>query len=204
MRGREQRTVRHRVPYLPRRRHAAVGARTRPPRLRGRWARAYLDGVIVDVTRTRLAEAALRAGEERFRHLAEHATDLICRYSPDGVCLYASPSAVTITGYKPNELIGRSAYDFIHPDDAESSAATHVKVLMADARETVTYRFRRKDGVWIWMQSVIHGTRDGETHALIDLSASARDITERRGENWRRAARPSMRWGTRCRSSKRC
>lgn len=85
----------------------------------------YLDGVIVDVTRTRLAEAALRAGEERFRHLAEHATDLICRYSPDGVCLYASPSAVTITGYKPNEMIGRSAYDFIHPDDVESSAAVH-------------------------------------------------------------------------------
>src|SRR3954451_1779953 len=51
-----------------------------------------------DVTEARAASAALGASEQRYRLLAEHATDVISRHAPDGTILYVSPSVRELLG----------------------------------------------------------------------------------------------------------
>ncbi|KIW81445.1 hypothetical protein Z517_04470 [Fonsecaea pedrosoi CBS 271.37] len=52
------------------------------------------------------------------QRLLEELKDLLYILTPDGRLLYVSPSAKQLTGYEPNELIGKSISDFIHPDDS--------------------------------------------------------------------------------------
>ncbi len=102
----------------------------------------------MDITGRKRAEEALRDSEGKFRLLAEHATDMISRHRPDGTILYISPSSGSALGYEPEELAGRSVYDFVHPDDAEGFATIHKAVLENSASTMLSFRMRRKDGIW--------------------------------------------------------
>src|SRR5438067_10821289 len=64
------------------------------------------------------AEEARRQGEERFRALIEHGADAIALLGADGAALFLSHSAEKLFGFTPRELVGRSALDLLHPDDA--------------------------------------------------------------------------------------
>src|SRR5258706_1874425 len=55
--------------------------------------------------------------EAHFRSLIENTTDIITILEADGSIRYESPSIERILGYKPEELVGRNAFEFIHPDD---------------------------------------------------------------------------------------
>jgi PAS domain S-box-containing protein len=70
-----------------------------------------------DITERVQAEEALRASEARFRALSEHATDLVAILGPEGTYCYLSPSWQRVLGYAPDELLGRSGFDLIHPED---------------------------------------------------------------------------------------
>jgi len=61
---------------------------------------------------------ALRRSEERFRSLVETSSDLIWETDPSGVFTYMSPKVRELLGYDPEELIGRSLFDFMTPDEA--------------------------------------------------------------------------------------
>jgi PAS domain-containing protein len=67
-------------------------------------------------------EPHMRDGEisedgEYFRKLAENAYDAILVLNRDGVMRYVSPSVKRITGFEPGEMLGKNAFDLIHPDD---------------------------------------------------------------------------------------
>jgi PAS domain S-box-containing protein len=61
-------------------------------------------------------------GETDFQFLAEHSLDILCRASLDRTLVYISPSSVHVLGWKPEEMTGRPASEFIHPEDLPSSA----------------------------------------------------------------------------------
>jgi len=62
-------------------------------------------------------ERKLRESELRFHLLAENATDIISRHTPNGEYLYISPACKSSMGYKPEDLIGKNIYRLIHNDD---------------------------------------------------------------------------------------
>lgn len=112
--------------------------------------------------------------------LAEDASDVISRLTPEGVYAYVSPSARKIFGYGPDEMIGRSVYDFVRPEDrAELRTSLEGCVAGSDVR-TVVYQVRRKDGSHIWFETTIHSSRDEDTEGLIELQTTSRDVTERK------------------------
>lgn len=132
-----------------------------------------------DVTAQREAERALRESEERYRLLADHASDMISLHDLDGRFLYASPAAHRLLGYHPVELIGRSVYDFAHPDDVAALRAAHETVLTQTGRAPLAYRARRADGTEGWFETTARMAlaADGTAPQIVGLT---RDVSERR------------------------
>ncbi len=132
-----------------------------------------------DVTARRQADDALRASEERFRHLAENASDLISRHAPDGAFLYASPSAFTLLGYTPAELVGTQSMRLVHRDDR-----AHVIEQLAERPPnavpgiTVTCRMRHKDGHYIWMESTDRVLYD-DGGEIVEFQSVSRNVSKR-------------------------
>ncbi len=133
-----------------------------------------------DVTKRQQAIAQRQENEERFRLLAENSTDMISRHMLEGVYLYASSASQGILGYVPEDLIGRNAYDFFHPDDLAEISASHSGILEIGSTNTVTYRIRTAKNDYIWLETISRSIQDVKTGELIEIHASSRDITGRR------------------------
>ena len=69
-------------------------------------------GVLQDITELRQAERELRASEVRFRTLVDHASDAFFLYNEDGTVLDANRQACESLGYRRDELIGMTAFDY--------------------------------------------------------------------------------------------
>ena len=65
----------------------------------------------------------LERSEERFRSLLENALDIIMVVGFDGAVSYASPSVERVLGYRPEQLTGARALDYVHPDDVPAVRA---------------------------------------------------------------------------------
>ena len=137
-------------------------------------------GVVADITDRKRSDEALRESEARYRFLADNARDMITRSSPDGRLLYVSPAAKRILGYEPHELIGRVGMELVHPEDVERIRRERTEIVASDDARTVTLRFRRKDGSYVWLEAVAQAVHDPKTGALVELVGASRDVTERK------------------------
>ena len=126
------------------------------------------------------AEAALRASEERFRALVENSSDaLLMLLDAQGHVTYLTPSTVRHLGWQPEQTIGRSICEFVHPDDREH-AGGRLAEAVANPGTAVTEeaRLRHADGSWRVMEGVaVNRLADP---AVAGVVVNARDITERR------------------------
>jgi PAS domain S-box-containing protein len=140
-----------------------------------------LQSSAVDITARKRAEEALRESEERFRLLAEDSIDVITRVSTDSIMLYVSPASRELYGYDPEEMVGRSAWDFIHPEDhaAVRQASRAVRV-PSGHDHAVEYRARRRDGSYVWVESKVRTLWDPMTGQAAEFHNTARDISERK------------------------
>ncbi len=123
---------------------------------------------------------AWHEGAELYRLLAENSTDLISKHTSEGVYTYASPACRSLLGYEPEELVGHSAYEFVHPDDLERTRTAHPLIPRHPATSTVRYRIRRKDGSYVWFETTTRGVLQPGTDDLVETIAVSRDITDRK------------------------
>ena len=139
----------------------------------------YILTIVRDITERKKAEDDLRKNEERFRALIEHSHDAITLLTADGTVLYDSPSIVHVLGYSPTERIGRSVFEFVHPEERQDMAHGFAKfVQQPGAVDPSEARFLHKDGTI----RQIEGMR---TNLLYESTVSAvvvnyRDITARK------------------------
>src|SRR4028119_528819 len=118
--------------------------------------------------------------EDRYRLMAENSTDMITRHDPEGIFIYVSPASRALLGYEPSELIGAVPNDYFHPDDLETIAKAHSKVLALPVTYTVSYRIRHKDGQYIWFETTSRTIRDPQTGAVQEIIGISRDISVRK------------------------
>lgn len=150
-------------------------------------APAGLAGLARDITEHRRLEAALRASEERYRLIAEQATDLVSIHTRDSEWLYASPSVRAILGYTPEELLGKPAYALMNPDQGEALDALDPMDFLDPQPAPFAVAMRHKDGHMVHLETRVRTLLPGDTSGEPQLLAMSRDITERlRAEEERR------------------
>lgn len=133
--------------------------------------------VVKDITARKKMENAIKESEERFRLIAEYATDMITIHDWIGKYTYVSPACYRVLGYKEEELLGNHAYDFIHTDDLPQIKEKHSELLQTGYSSSC-YRMRKKNNEIIWFESNLRVFTDSEgTRNIIAIS---RDITERK------------------------
>ncbi|MFH1136402.1 MAG: ABC transporter substrate binding protein [Pseudomonadota bacterium] len=133
-----------------------------------------------DVSERKKNEEALRKSEERFREFIEGAEDIVTRVDARGDYLYISPAGARIAGYPPEEIIGRSAFEFIHPDDRAETRRAFLEWLENGTQAAVLEnRMLNCNGrVHNLLWSIrLYYDQQGE---LTGINSIARDITELR------------------------
>ena len=136
-------------------------------------------GVVRDVTERKQASDALVESEERFRSWLENSSDLVTVLGVDGVIQYASPSYATLLGHNPDDLIGTSAFELIHPDDVDRILEIFAQNIQEpDSKAFAEFRFSHADGSWRVVEGL--GTTYVDAHGQTVALVNARDITERK------------------------
>lgn len=135
-------------------------------------------GVTQDVTSQVVYEERLRESEERFKALVQNSSDMIAVFDEAANFKYVSPSCTAISGYLPEELVGRNVFDFLHEADREVLVAELAKVAQnTNSGDPTLHRFRTKNGTWIWLESKgLNRLHDSHIGGII---INARDVTER-------------------------
>ena len=141
-----------------------------------------VQGIVVnyrDVSKRQHAVSALRASEERLRHLFETAPDIIYYCSASGRFTYVNPTACRVMKYAEGELIGRHFMTLIHPDYAQAARTLYAQQL-AERIPNTYFEFPAlvKDGSTVWVgQHVQLVVQDDE---VAGVQAICRDISKQK------------------------
>ncbi|MDQ3110758.1 MAG: PAS domain S-box protein [Bacteroidota bacterium] len=139
-------------------------------------------GVARDVTEQKTAEEKLIKSEERFRVVAQNASDMVFRYRffPEQRYVFVSPSAETIMGYTPEEFYADPflIQKITFPSDVRLLHNSTEEILAGrpEINSPMILRNIRKDGANIWTETRYNPTYD-EAGRIIAIDGITRDIT---------------------------
>ena len=134
---------------------------------------------VQDITERKLAEAALRASEERFRGGFENSPIGMALVDPNGRYLEVNTTHARMLGVDdPDEMIGLRFEHFVHPDDVADTYAS-VKRLHETGTDHGERRYIRKDGATVYALFGSSVVRDADGQPSV-LFSQAEDITERK------------------------
>jgi len=90
---------------------------------------------------------------KKYRYLIELINNPVVELNLDGIITYISPQCYDLLGFLPEELIGKSVFKFIHPEDLITVKNAIRKAF--DSKEILSERFRilRKNGSYIYIIS---------------------------------------------------
>ncbi|MBR0779634.1 PAS domain S-box protein [Bradyrhizobium diazoefficiens] len=132
-------------------------------------------GTARSLTEARRTERALRQQLEERRQLFDASQDLIMIMDSRGHIVQISPSCEIILGYRPDEMIGRSGVDFIHPAHLDQSRRDIRAVRRGEHPKLADTRGIHKDGHEVWLSWL--GNWSDQAHRFFFVG---RDMTEAR------------------------
>jgi PAS domain S-box-containing protein len=109
--------------------------------------------------------------------IADQLGDIVTTHDPDGTYRYVSAAVTEILGYEPGEIVGRSPYEYVHPEDQAKLEIVHREVLHG-APSTAAYRVRRKDNEYTWVETTLRAVSDEDAQVVKELVCSTRPITD--------------------------
>jgi diguanylate cyclase (GGDEF)-like protein/PAS domain S-box-containing protein len=129
------------------------------------------------ITERRQAEEAMRAAEEKYRSLVENINDVFYMLDNKGTISYISPVVERMTLYKVSELVGKSIFPLIHPEDLPGLLDS-INHLESGRLKPWEFRIFDKDGRIIYVRASRQLLYKGGK--VIGITAVMSDITERK------------------------
>lgn len=122
---------------------------------------------------------ALEQREAYFRALIENSAVGVAILDEKAIVRYIAPSEEQLTGHSPDEIMGKSVFQYIDPQDRSRLLETFTEsVKTPGVIRTVEYRLLRKDGEWRYFEATGHNMlNDPHLHGIV---LNYRDITERK------------------------
>lgn len=141
--------------------------------------RIFVLCVATDVSGYHAGQQRLLESESRYRMIAENSMDIISENLLDGTTLYISPAALKVTGFTSEERLQKNTFDQVHPEDLPGIRAA-VKTLIETGEARMTFRFRRKDGYYVYLESVGRHVQNPYVYeGRPFMVVVSRDVTER-------------------------
>ncbi len=141
-------------------------------------------GIARELSEDKWRNERLRTTEDLFRTIVENSTDIVTILDRMGQIVYESPSVKQITGYRPEQLIGRSIFEHLHPDDLAMAAEKHLAIAeKIGSCATAEVRFRKSDGSYLIMEararSILNEVGD------VQIVVISRDITNQKRDEFK-------------------
>jgi diguanylate cyclase (GGDEF)-like protein/PAS domain S-box-containing protein len=125
-------------------------------------------------------ERALRERETRYRLLADNIADIVILLDGRGALLYVSPSVEPVLGLRGNDLVGKSCFDLVHPDDRDRVLTTTAQLDAPDSTNTVAFRMCRADGSIAWIEINFKVAAENSDQDEVKFVGVLRDVTQRK------------------------
>ncbi len=126
----------------------------------------------------RWSDQAVRSSEKRFRTLIEYGSDGVALIDADATFIYLNPAVRKISGYSPEEAIGRHLYDFVPREDTDMVRAFIARIVQQpDSSVAYASRLKHKSGHWVRIEGCVTNLLgEPSVHAIM---VTFRDVTER-------------------------
>lgn len=136
-------------------------------------------GIVEDITEQVLAKEALEKSESTSRKMVANIGDVIVIIDKDGINRYKSSNLEKLFGWKPEELIGISTWENVHPDDRHSTKQFLSTLADApNATGTTECRYLCKNGNYKWVEiTIVNLMNDPEIQGFL---GNYHDITGRK------------------------
>lgn len=128
------------------------------------------------------ATAGLVRENERLKYLIANTPAIIYSSVPtgDGAMTFVSDNARRLLNYDPGEMVADPSFwfDRIHPDDVPTIFSSFA-LIFTQGHQTYEYRFRAKDGKYVWMHDSLRLIRDADGNP-VEVVGSLTNITDRK------------------------
>ena len=123
-------------------------------------------------------ERALRNSEAHYRLLANNIADIILLIDSRSILRFVSQSVEPVLGLRAEDLVGKSCFEMVHPEDQESVRTATARLDGPGAVSSVVFRTYRCDGSTVWVEINFKLTADNPAHK--EFVCVLRDVTERK------------------------
>ncbi|MEH7479784.1 PAS domain S-box protein, partial [Neobacillus drentensis] len=131
-----------------------------------------------DITEHINIERELKKTRELYKLITENTSDMIKVYSLDKKIVYASPSHENGIGYTPNQLIGKTVYDLIIPEEIDHFERVYQRLIETKEPQLLQTKLQAADKEVIYSETTFSPifNEQGEIDSYVTVG---RDITDR-------------------------
>jgi diguanylate cyclase (GGDEF)-like protein/PAS domain S-box-containing protein len=118
-------------------------------------------------------------GERWFSALVANSSDIITVLDAEGRVKYSSPAAMHVFGYPAGFMMGRSAFELLHPDDIERVQSQFLSELATPGPgRPIEFRMRAADDSWRYVEAI--GSNLLDDPDVEGIVINTRDVTDRK------------------------
>ena len=109
--------------------------------------------MVLDITRRKITEVELKKRDVKYNKMLANIADVLLIIDRNGITQYESENITRHFGWKPEERVGTSIWDTIHPDDLKFSQNTFERLLNTPNEPiTAELRVKCRNGQFKWIQ----------------------------------------------------